>query len=96
MVDLLPCPFCGSHAEAGRPDRFDDWYVRCQACDATIEKSSLDGAITAWNRRDPVKTVKINHEWARIGSIGTYPIYRCSRCGVDSPSSVGCNENTNR
>lgn len=51
MVDLKPCPFCGSPSEF-----FDGWArVRCPECGALgSAHRTRDEAIAAWNNRTPL------------------------------------------
>lgn len=56
---LLPCPHCGgSSSDAhrtvfmGGPAHTPDFHkVECYACGSRIERSTLEGAVAAWNKR---------------------------------------------
>ncbi len=51
--DLLPCPFCGAHAEWLH--NFDDYVPSCNTseCWCTLGAyATKEEAVAAWNRRD--------------------------------------------
>lgn len=61
MVELLPCPFCGSTDPMSYQDEWGCAYVECQGCDCQgplishmkglNEADHLEAARIAWNRR---------------------------------------------
>lgn len=70
MIDLKPCPFCGSvKVELVNKTRYvmneyagQDWYVLCDACcSSTGFYISDHDAVNAWNRRDG------DQEWKKCG-----------------------------
>ena len=54
MIDLKPCPFCGSkivYLENFKPYAFLYW-IECGRCGASGERcETVDKAVDAWNRR---------------------------------------------
>ena len=53
---LLPCPFCGDHAETDYIPEHHSYAIECHSmgCAARVIKETADDAIAAWNRRQPV------------------------------------------
>ena len=55
MMELLPCPFCGStnlRYDGYWCYKFDGYYVRCLECDASATpKGTKNAARNAWNKR---------------------------------------------
>lgn len=53
MIELLPCPFCGSSAKTERADLMSRVYCTNQDCNANIWSGEFQGidAVTPWNRR---------------------------------------------
>lgn len=56
MVELLPCPFCGSKAEISQTYRYT-WVVSCSnedcPCLCGIELDTKEDAEKFWNTRTP-------------------------------------------
>ena len=55
---LKPCPFCGHNAGKYLYDPFDGYQetrityiVKCVHCCANVERTTMEEAIEAWNRR---------------------------------------------
>ena len=49
-VGLRPCPFCGGGAGLHR--NFDQWFVRCDKCEAsTTNLQDKEEVVANWNRR---------------------------------------------
>lgn len=61
MVELKPCPFCGSEAEVFKDVTFIAetgekigeiaFFVWCTKCTALVSGNTKEEAIEAWNRR---------------------------------------------
>lgn len=53
---LLPCPFCGHHAETDYIPEHHSYAIECYSigCAARVIKETAEDAIAAWNRRQPV------------------------------------------
>ena len=55
VIELKPCPFCGSHDvgyHGGVDDGHDHYRIICFNCwAATAQKPTRDEAKQAWNRR---------------------------------------------
>lgn len=51
-TELKPCPFCGGEAERRESPGFHNWWVICKQCHAaSMEHTTAEGAVKAWNRR---------------------------------------------
>lgn len=72
MIELKPCPFCGSEAKLVR--NWNLHYIMCRSCGATIGEvkrhpndfRTRDEVIAAWNSRttekEPVANIIIDEE----------------------------------
>lgn len=69
---LLPCPFCGDHAETDYIPEHHSYAIECYSigCAARVIKETAEDAIAAWNRRQPVARVPLSDE--RIDGINRF------------------------
>ena len=58
-AELLPCPFCGDHAETDFIPEHHSYAIECHSmgCAARVIKDTASDAIEAWNRRAPAAPV---------------------------------------
>lgn len=58
-AELLPCPFCGDHAETDFIPEHHSYAIECHSigCAARVIKETAEDAVEAWNRRAPVVKV---------------------------------------
>jgi Lar family restriction alleviation protein len=58
-TELLPCPFCGAHAETDFIPEHHSYAIECYSigCAARVIKETSEDAIAAWNRRAPAAQV---------------------------------------
>ena len=63
MVELKPCPFCGSYNVKVHIPYFTDgcYMVQCYGCHCnTAIHMTVDKAVEAWNKRDDVNKKKLS------------------------------------
>lgn len=55
QAELLPCPFCGAHAETDFIPEHHSYAIECHSigCAARVIKETAEDAVEAWNRRAP-------------------------------------------
>lgn len=58
-AELLPCPFCGDHAETDFIPEHLSYAIECHSigCAARVIKETAEDAVEAWNRRAPAAPV---------------------------------------
>jgi Lar family restriction alleviation protein len=61
QAELLPCPFCGDHAETDYIPEHHSYAIECYSigCAARVIKETAEDAIAAWNRRQPVARTRL-------------------------------------
>lgn len=61
MIELKPCPFCGSEAEPVKAHTSykTPYVIVCKACGASVGNfaETKEKAIEAWNRREPIDKI---------------------------------------
>lgn len=59
--ELLPCPFCGGHAETDFIPEHYSYAIECHSigCAARVIKETAAEAVAAWNRRAPASQGRV-------------------------------------
>lgn len=83
-AELLPCPFCGDHAETDFIPEHHSYAIECHSmgCAARVIKDTASDAIEAWNRRAPAAPVP--QGWKLVPEKGTEAMARAFRAD-DAP-----------
>ena len=69
MIELKPCPFCGSDDVSSRFSVANIHAVFCEACGAVVsfvDAEDEDGAIAAWNTRTAEEKVPYPYGWLAV------------------------------
>lgn len=83
-AELLPCPFCGDHAETDFIPEHHSYAIECHSmgCAARVIKDTASDVIEAWNRRAPAAPVP--QGWKLVPEKGTEAMARAFRAD-DAP-----------
>ena len=94
-AELLPCPFCGDHAETDFIPEHHSYAIECHStgCAARVIKETAEDAVEAWNRRAPAAPVpqgwKLVPEWPTVEmSVAGDDVYREDGPDVFSSNTI--------
>ena len=86
MTELLPCPFCGGEAEV----YYDDEFVNCTVCFASVELWGLGNSSAAWNRRS--QSIQNSDRTLKPCPLCGDMAYRCE-FGIENKYFIECDDN---